>query len=151
MPVDESDRSDAELIREAACDVAAFGVLYERHALQVFTWCRRRLRSRQPDVRHQHGERNAARHLQGTLRFVHRFGARRRIRARDVERWSPAAAGKAFTNRCMHAVQRQASVRQPFLQVRDRRGVPIVKVRPRREHLDPIEAVRGDLEQVLPA
>jgi RNA polymerase sigma-70 factor (ECF subfamily) len=43
MPVDESDRSDAELIREAASDVAAFGVLYERHALQVFTWCRRRL------------------------------------------------------------------------------------------------------------
>jgi RNA polymerase sigma factor (sigma-70 family) len=35
--------SDAELIRAAGSDAAAFGVLYERHALRVYGWCRRRL------------------------------------------------------------------------------------------------------------
>ena len=43
MRVDSSDVSDAELIRAARSDTAAFGVLYERHALKVYTWCRRRL------------------------------------------------------------------------------------------------------------
>lgn len=38
-----SDRSDPELIRAAASDAAAFGALYERHALSVYTWCHRRL------------------------------------------------------------------------------------------------------------
>ncbi len=43
MRVDSSDASDAELIRAARSDAAAFGVLYERHVLRVYTWCRRRL------------------------------------------------------------------------------------------------------------
>jgi RNA polymerase sigma-70 factor (ECF subfamily) len=34
-------RSDADLIR--AADAAAFGLLYERHALRVYRWCRLRL------------------------------------------------------------------------------------------------------------
>lgn len=34
---------DAELIRAARSDAAAFGVLYERHALRVYRWCFRRL------------------------------------------------------------------------------------------------------------
>jgi RNA polymerase sigma factor (sigma-70 family) len=38
-----SELSDAELIRAAKSDAAAFGALYERHALRVYTWCRRRL------------------------------------------------------------------------------------------------------------
>ena len=37
------DRSDADLIRAASADAATFGLVYERHALQVFMWCRRRL------------------------------------------------------------------------------------------------------------
>src|SRR5262245_3763996 len=37
------ERSDAELIRAAGKDAAAFGALYERHALRIYTWCRRRL------------------------------------------------------------------------------------------------------------
>jgi RNA polymerase sigma-70 factor (ECF subfamily) len=41
MQGDPGTRSDAELIR--AADAAAFGVLYERHALRVYGWCRRRL------------------------------------------------------------------------------------------------------------
>jgi hypothetical protein len=43
MRVDSNDCSDAELIRAAGADAAAFGVLYERHALRVYTWSRRRL------------------------------------------------------------------------------------------------------------
>ena len=43
MDSDASERSDAELMRAAASDRAAFGELYERHALRVYTWCRRRL------------------------------------------------------------------------------------------------------------
>jgi len=34
---------DAELIRAAASDPSAFGSLYERHALSVHAWCKRRL------------------------------------------------------------------------------------------------------------
>ena len=44
MRVDANGCSDAELIRTAGADAAAaFGVLYERHALRVYTWSRRRL------------------------------------------------------------------------------------------------------------
>jgi RNA polymerase sigma factor (sigma-70 family) len=43
MQVDPNGCSDAELIRAAGADASAFGVLYERHAIRVFTWCRRRL------------------------------------------------------------------------------------------------------------
>ena len=43
MDSDESELSDAEPMRAAASDPAAFGELYERHALRVYTWCRRRL------------------------------------------------------------------------------------------------------------
>ena len=43
MRVDPSECSDAELIRAAGTDASAFGLLYERHALQVYAWSRRRL------------------------------------------------------------------------------------------------------------
>lgn len=43
MRVDLNDCSDAELIRAAGADAAAFGILYERHALRVYVWSRRRL------------------------------------------------------------------------------------------------------------
>ena len=43
MRGDLSEGSDAELIRAARSDAAAFGTLYERHALEVFAWCQRRL------------------------------------------------------------------------------------------------------------
>jgi RNA polymerase sigma factor (sigma-70 family) len=35
--------SDADLIRASASDPAAFGTLYERHVLHIYTWCRGRL------------------------------------------------------------------------------------------------------------
>jgi len=38
-----TERSDSELIRDAAVDAAAFGELYERHARAVFGWFERRL------------------------------------------------------------------------------------------------------------
>jgi RNA polymerase sigma factor (sigma-70 family) len=38
-----NDRSDADLIRAADSDAAAFAALYERHALRVYTWCHGRL------------------------------------------------------------------------------------------------------------
>jgi RNA polymerase sigma-70 factor (ECF subfamily) len=40
---DARDESDAELIRAAGSDASAFGRVYERHALAVYTWSRRRL------------------------------------------------------------------------------------------------------------
>jgi RNA polymerase sigma factor (sigma-70 family) len=43
MTADSSESSDADLIRASGSDPAAFGVLYERHALRIYTWCRRRL------------------------------------------------------------------------------------------------------------
>lgn len=43
MRDDPADLSDAELLRAAESDPAAFGALYERHAFRVYTWCRRRL------------------------------------------------------------------------------------------------------------
>lgn len=43
MHGDSSDASDAELIRAARSSPVAFGTLYERRALDVYTWCRRRL------------------------------------------------------------------------------------------------------------
>ena len=43
MRLDPNDCSDAELIESANEDAAAFGVLYERHALRVYRWSRRRL------------------------------------------------------------------------------------------------------------
>ena len=43
MRGNSSDRSDAELVRAAGSDAAAFGALYERHALRVYAWCFRRL------------------------------------------------------------------------------------------------------------
>ena len=43
MRFDPNDCSDAELIRAAGADAAAFGILYERHALRVYGWSRRRL------------------------------------------------------------------------------------------------------------
>ncbi len=41
MRSDARDDSDAELIR--AADASSFGLVYERHALAVYTWSRRRL------------------------------------------------------------------------------------------------------------
>src|SRR5262245_39339757 len=43
MQVATRERSDAELIGAAESDAAAFGLLYDRHALEVYAWCRRRL------------------------------------------------------------------------------------------------------------
>jgi RNA polymerase sigma-70 factor (ECF subfamily) len=50
VPVDSNDRSDAELIRAAGAEAAAFGILYERHALAVYAWSRRRLEWAASDV-----------------------------------------------------------------------------------------------------
>jgi RNA polymerase sigma-70 factor (ECF subfamily) len=38
-----TERSDAELIRDAAVDAAAFGELYERHVRAIHSWFERRL------------------------------------------------------------------------------------------------------------
>ena len=51
----------------------------------------------------------------------------------------------------MHAVQDQAGVGQPLLQVGHRGRVLKVEMRPRGEHLDPVEAVCRDFEQVVAA
>jgi RNA polymerase sigma factor (sigma-70 family) len=38
-----NEDSDADLIQASGSDAAAFGALYERHALKVYAWCHRRL------------------------------------------------------------------------------------------------------------
>jgi RNA polymerase sigma-70 factor, ECF subfamily len=38
-----NEDSDADLIQASGSDAAAFGALYERHALKVYSWCHRRL------------------------------------------------------------------------------------------------------------
>jgi RNA polymerase sigma factor (sigma-70 family) len=43
MRRDSDDLSDAELIQAAGTDAAAFGLLYERHGLRIYRWCRGRL------------------------------------------------------------------------------------------------------------
>ena len=48
-------------------------------------------------------------------------------------------------------MQLEPRVREPLLQVGDRRRVVIVEVRPRREQLDRLEPVRRDLEQMVAA
>jgi RNA polymerase sigma-70 factor, ECF subfamily len=40
---DDARNSDADLIRAAGSDASAFGLVYERHALAVYSWALRRL------------------------------------------------------------------------------------------------------------
>ncbi len=47
--------------------------------------------------------------------------------------------------------QLEAGFGQPLLQIGDRRRVVVVEMRPGREHLDQLEAVRRDLQQVIAA
>jgi hypothetical protein len=49
------------------------------------------------------------------------------------------------------AAQLQPGIGEPALQIRDRRRTVVVEMRPRRVDLDAVEAVRGDLEQMIPA
>ena len=72
------------------------------------------------------------------------------IRARDRERPVPAPAAEAFGNRGVNALQHQARFGQPLLQIGDRRRVVVIEMRPGREHLDQLEAMRRDLQQVIP-
>jgi RNA polymerase sigma factor (sigma-70 family) len=38
-----TERTDAQLIRDSESDAAAFGELYRRHSLEIYTWFRRRI------------------------------------------------------------------------------------------------------------
>ena len=38
---------------------------------------------------------------------------------------------------------------EPLLEIRDGRGIPVVEMRPRRKHLDGLEPMSGDLEQMI--
>jgi RNA polymerase sigma-70 factor (ECF subfamily) len=50
MKTGASGRTDAQLMRAAASDAGAFGELYERHALEIYAWCRRRLECAASDL-----------------------------------------------------------------------------------------------------
>ena len=50
----------------------------------------------------------------------------------------------------MHAVQREASLREPLLQVRDRGRIVIVDVRPGGEDLHGLESLGSYLDEVIP-
>jgi len=70
----------------------------------------------------------------------------------DRDRRPPLVAGRhALDDRRMDAVQREPRFLQPVAELRDRRGVVIVEVRPRGEHLDRFEPVRRDVREVRPA
>jgi len=50
----------------------------------------------------------------------------------------------------MYGVQLEARLRQPLLEVGDRRWVVIVEVRPRREELDRLEPEAAHLQEMVP-
>ena len=94
---------------------------------------------------------NPPRDVQRVLGFGDRLRARVGVGARERQRRAPAAADEALGDRRVNAVQLEPGLRQPLLQVGDRRRVVIVEVRARREQLDRVEPVRRDLQQVLAA
>ena len=79
--------------------------------------------------------------------------ARTRASARDdaIEHGAmqPAGVG-AERGRRMDRGQRQPRVVEPLGELLDRGRIPVVEVRAQREQLDRVEAVRGDVDEVLP-
>ena len=65
------------------------------------------------------------------------------------ERLAPLAVDEARADRRVHRVERQARVVEPLGQRAHGDAVVVVEVRPRGEHLDALEAVRRNLDQVL--
>ena len=61
----------------------------------------------------------------------------------------PAGVG-AERGRRMDRGQRQPRVVEPFGELLDRGRIPVVEVRSQREQLDGVEAVRSDVDEVLP-
>ena len=75
--------------------------------------------------------------------------ARGGVAARQAHRPNPAPLFVAIHDRRVHAMQRQARVGQPLLQIRDGGRIVIIEMRARCEQLDRVEPVRRDLEQVI--
>jgi hypothetical protein len=62
---------------------------------------------------------------------------------------TPSSGAETLANRCVDAVQFEASVSQPLLQVGHRRRIVVVEMRAGGEQLDTIESVRANLDQML--
>jgi hypothetical protein len=73
------------------------------------------------------------------------------VDARKCQGLAPSAADEALVYGRMDAVQREARLRQPLLQVGYRRLAVIVEVGSRSEKLDRVEAVSRDFEEMLTA
>src|SRR5207302_10292462 len=61
------------------------------------------------------------------------------------------APAKRVDDRRMHRVKREPRVGQPFGELRNGAGIVIVEMRARGEHLDRLEAMAGDIDEVLAA
>ena len=100
---------------------------------------------------HQDLRRNATSHVQGALGFIDCVRARAGIGAREGKRRAPASAHEALGDRGVNAMKLEARIRQPRLEVGDGGGVVVIEVRAGGEQLDRFEAIRRDLQQMLPA
>ena len=110
------------------------------------------LRPRHAQVHHEHARTGCAARCAARARPRPRACARAvGVGARERQRRAPAAAVEALADRRVHACSVEPGLGEPLLQVGDGRRVVVVEVRPRGEQLDRVEAVRGDLEQVLAA
>ena len=109
----------------------------------------RRLGARDTQVHDEHTNRNSTRDMQRALGFADRRGALVLFRRRHGQYAAPTPAGEALVDRRVHALQLQARFGQPLLQVGDCRRIVIIEMRPRGEHLHPLEPMGCNLEEMI--
>jgi hypothetical protein len=100
---------------------------------------------------HEYGRRDAPRDVQSAFGLSHGVCPFVGVDTGKCQRLAPSAADEAFVHRRMDAVQREARIREPLLQVGHRRLAVIVEVGSRSEELDRVEAVGSDFEKMLTA
>ena len=143
---------DARAARRAAAAVARSASMLRRAGVAAVRRRRRGLRRGSPRCTTSTVDRNPPRDVQRALGFGDaRARARPRRRSRAISGPPQRPPSNALADRRVDAVQLEPGFGQPLLQVRDRRRVVVVEVRARREHLDRLEAVRRDLEQMIAA
>ena len=100
-------------------------------------------------MHHHHRDGDPARDVNSALGLLDRVRAGIGVGAGQTQWPDPPAALVRGHHRCMDGVQRQSGRGQPLLQIRHCRGIVVVEMRSRREHLDRLEPMRRDLEQMI--
>ncbi len=109
------------------------------------------LRARHTEMRRRARASESAGRCAAPARIRRRCTRERRDPRSQRERAAPASSGIAVRGRRVNASQLHAGFGEPLLQVRDRRRVVVVEMRAGRIHLDPLESVRRDLQEMLAA